>query len=315
MKLNGEEIRRIAVGAVRIWEEDGALCFSKVPEEAFEAWKKAAEWILPSVAATTGIRLDFRTDSSFVRVETAGGAKYEVLTDGLLSHRFAPGPGNRVFTADLPEGEHRVTVVLPSHLEPGRIRSVELADGARFEPWKYDEKILFLGDSITQGWNADCDCLSFAYRVSLARNAESVIQGIGGAFFLPESVTDFGFSPDTVFVAYGTNDFGFFPTLDVLAEKAEGTLARVKELYGGARIWAVTPPWRKDYNIPRAMGTFDECRETIRKAAESVGLHAADGYALYPHRNEFMADELHPNYLGFADYALHLLRIAYGGEI
>ncbi|MBE6726000.1 MAG: SGNH/GDSL hydrolase family protein [Ruminococcaceae bacterium] len=314
MKLSREEIRRITVGAVRAWEEDGALCFSKVTEEETEAWRKAAEWILPNVRATTGIRLDFWTDSSFVRVQTAGGTKYEVLTDGLLSHRFTPDPENRTFTADLQKGGHRVTVVLPSHLEPGRIRSVEIEDGAALEPWRYDEKILFLGDSITQGWNADCDCLSFAYQVSLARNARSVIQGIGGAFFLPEAVTDFGFLPDTVFVAYGTNDFGFFPTLGVLGEKAEGMLSRVKELYGGARIRVITPPWRQDYNIPRAMGTFDECRETIRKTAERVGLTVVDGYALYPHRNEFMADELHPNDLGFAQYAAHLLRLAYKDE-
>ena len=314
MKLSFEEIRRITVGALRTWEEDGALCFSKTTEEQTEAWRQAAEWILPCVAATTGIRLDFKTDSSFVRVETAGGAKYEVLTDGLLSHRFAPDPENRAFTADLPVGEHRVTVVLPSHLEPGRIRSVELEDGASLEPWSYDEKILFLGDSITQGWNADCDSMSFAYLVSLARNAESVIQGIGGAFFLPESVTACDFCPDTVFVAYGTNDFGFFPTLDALTEKAEGMLARVKELYGGARIFVITPPWREDYDVPRAMGTFDECRETIRKAAGKTGLTVIDGCRLYPHREEFMADALHPNDRGFAQYAAHLLQTAYGKE-
>ena len=304
-----EEIRSAVFGAAEMREEDGALCFSKTSGEQTEAWRRAAEWIVPCVLATTGIRLDFHTDSPEVAVETAGGAKYEVLIDGLLTCQFHPGPDARGFSFSLPEGEHRVTVVLPSHLEPGRIRSVATEEGASFVPHAHREKILFLGDSITQGWNSFYDSLSFAWQVTLDRDADSVIQGIGGAFFLPESVTDFGFRPDTVIAAWGTNDFGFFPSADVLAERAEETFRRIGTVYGGARIFAVTPPWRRDEHVDRAMGSFALCRETIRAAAERQGIAVVDGYALYPHRDEFMADDLHPNDLGFAQYASNLLRM------
>ena len=311
MKRTFEEIRSVVFGAAEIAEEEGVLRFSKTTAEQTEAWRRAAEWIIPSVLATTGIRLDFHTDSPDLAVETAGGTKYEVLIDGLLTHQFRPGEGNRRFSFSLPEGEHRVTVVLPSHLEPGRIRSVETEEGASFLPHAHREKILFLGDSITQGWNSFYDSLSFAWQVTLARDADSVIQGIGGAFFLPESVSDFGFRPDTVIAAWGTNDFGFFPSADVLAERAEETVRRIRLVYGGARIFAVTPPWRRDAHIDRAMGSFDLCRETIRAAAQRQGIAVLDGYALYPHRDEFMADDVHPNDLGFGQYAANLMRMVW----
>ena len=80
-----EEIRSAVFGAAEMREEDGALCFSKTSGEQTEAWRRAAEWIVPCVLATTGIRLDFHTDSPEVAVETAGGAKYEVLIDGACS--------------------------------------------------------------------------------------------------------------------------------------------------------------------------------------------------------------------------------------
>ncbi len=312
IKRTFEELRSAVFGAAETREEEGVLCFSKTTAEQTEAWRRAAEWIVPNVLATTGIRLDFHTDSPEAAVETAGGSKYEVLVDGLLTHQFRLGEGNRRFFFSLPEGEHRVTIVLPSHGEGGRIRSVETAEGASFRPHTHREKILFLGDSITQGWNSVYDSLSFAWQVTLGRDADSVIQGIGGAFFLPESVTDFGLKPDTVIAAWGTNDFSFFRSAEVLSEKAEETFRRIGSIYGDARIYAVTPTWRRDEKTDRPMGSFALCRETVRAAAERQGIAVIDGYALYPHRDEFMADDVHPNDLGFGQYAANLTRMIWG---
>ena len=314
MKLGADALRSAAAGAAECREENGILRFSKVTAEQAEAWRRAMEWILPNVLATTGIRLDFHTDSPFVRIETEGGTKFEILTDGLLTAQFRPSAGDRILESALPEGEHRVTAVYPSHGEPGVIRSVELADGSSFTPHRPKERLLFLGDSITQGWNSFFDSLSFAWQVTLARDADSVIQGIGGAVFLPDSVTDFGYRPDTVIAAWGTNDFGFFRTLGELEGRAQETFSRIRTIYGGSRVLAVTPTWRRDEGADRAMGSFAECRETVKKAAERTGIEVLDGYAMYPHRDEFMADDLHPNDLGFSQYAAHLTEALRQGE-
>ena len=79
--------------------------------------------------------------------------------------------------------------------------------------------MLFIGDSITQGWNSYYDTLSYAWRVSLYFNANSIINGIGGAFYEPQTFDVPDFDPDTVIVALGTNDFSKFKTTDEMLEE------------------------------------------------------------------------------------------------
>ena len=311
MKLSSEKIRSLTTGAVGITETGEGLAFAKCTSAQLDAFREAAPWIVPNVEATTGVRLDFGTDSPFVRVRTVQGDKFEILVDGMLTGQYLMNDA-RDFTVRLPEGcRHRVTVTLPSHGTPGVIAGVELADGAMVGRPIYDTKMLFLGDSITQGWNTRFDSQSFAYLISRHYHAESVIQGVGGAFFCPPTVPDpdaVGFVPDTVIVAYGTNDWSFVPSAEKLRENAGESLRRVKEYYPGARIFVLTPIWRADEGEDRPMGPFPLCRAVVREEAEKAGLRVIDGSALVPPRMEYMADAVHPNDLGFAHYALNLIR-------
>ncbi|MBO4791826.1 MAG: SGNH/GDSL hydrolase family protein [Clostridia bacterium] len=310
MELSKETIRGLTVGAAEIWEEHGCLCFSKTTAEQTDAWVAYAPRLEERVRATTGVRLDFITDSPFLRVVTAGGRKFEVLVDGLLSERYYPAPGDPSFESKIGEGgEHRVTLVFPSHGEAGRIASVSVADGASVRPVSFRRRFLFLGDSITQGWNAAYDSQSFAWLLSLWVDAESINQGVGGGVFIPETVTDFGYRPDTVFVEFGTNDFASGRTADRLRETASESFSRVASIYRDARIYAITPTWRTDGEKPRALGSFDDCRRIVSEAAEEAGISVIDGYSLYPHKDLYMADSVHPNDLGFAHYAANIFRI------
>lgn len=310
MELSKETIRGLTVGAAEIWEEHGCLCFSKTTAEQTDAWVAYAPRLEERVRATTGVRLDFITDSPFLRVVTAGGRKFEVLVDGLLSERYYPAPGDPSFESKIGEGgEHRVTLVFPSHGEAGRIASVSVADGASVRPVSFRRRFLFLGDSITQGWNAAYDSQSFAWLLSLWADAESINQGVGGGVFIPETVTDFGYRPDTVFVEFGTNDFASGRTADRLRETASESFSRVASIYRDARIYAITPTWRTDGEKPRALGSFDDCRRIVAGAAEEAGISVIDGYSLYPHKDLYMADSVHPNDLGFAHYAANIFRI------
>ena len=310
MELSKETIRGLTVGAAEIWEEHGCLCFSKTTAEQTAAWVAYAPRLEERVRATTGVRLDFITDSPFLRVVTAGGRKFEVLVDGLLSERYYPAPGDPSFESKIGEGgENRVTLVFPSHGEAGRIASVSVADGASVRPVSFRRRFLFLGDSITQGWNAAYDSQSFAWLLSLWADAESINQGVGGGVFIPETVTDFGYRPDTVFVEFGTNDFASGRTADRLRETASESFSRVASIYRDARIYAITPTWRTDGEKPRALGSFDDCRRIVAGAAEEAGISVIDGYSLYPHKDLYMADSVHPNDLGFAHYAANIFRI------
>ena len=310
MDLSKETIRGLTVGAAEIWEEQGCLCFSKTTAEQTAAWATYAPRLEERVRATTGVRLDFITDSPFIRVVTAGGRKFEVLIDGLLSERYCPAPEAPSLGVNIGEGgEHRVTLVFPSHGDAGRIAGVSVADGSSVRPVFFRRRFLFLGDSITQGWNAAYDSQSFAWLLSLWGDAESINQGVGGGVFLPGTVTDFGYRPDTVFVEFGTNDFASGRTSGELREDASAFFSRVASVYGDARIYAITPTWRTDGDKPRALGSFDDCRRIVAVAAEEAGISVIDGYSLFPHKDLYMADSVHPNDLGFAHYAANIFRI------
>ncbi len=311
--LDFKALKSITVGAVEIWQEDDGVHFSKCSEAQLEKWAKAdPPCILDNAKATTGIRLDFYTNSCFVEVEASQGNKFEVIIDGVLTHQFLrenDGVFTFKFNLKADGKQSHVVITLPSHNPAGVIKSVKTEDGATVTPHKFDKKILFLGDSITQGWDAKFDSLSFPYLISDFFNAESIIQGIGTSRFEPSTVIDFGFKPDIIFVAYGTNDFGHLNSLGELTANEESYLKKVTELYQGAKIYLISPTYRTDFDFKAKMGSsFEDCCNAVISTAKRLGLTVIDGDKLLPHNDKFLADYLHPNDLGFCIYALNLLK-------
>ena len=52
-----------------------------------------------------------------------------------------------------------------------------------------------------------------------------------------------------------------------------------------------------------------EVEDSATVAAEEAGISVIDGYSLFPHKDLYMADSVHPNDLGFAHYAANIFRI------
>lgn len=312
MKIDYQTMKNLTVGAAEIWEESDGLHFAKCTQAQVAAWEKEAPWLSANVAATTGIRLDFDTDSSFVQFSVAAGKKFEMMIDGVLTHQFLAQGENQscTFRVELGERGNRKHIVfsLPSHGQPGVLTGMELDDGAYAQKHSFDRKLLFLGDSITQGWDSHYDQLSYAYQVSRALNGESIIQGVGGGFFAPKTLSDIDFCPDMVFVAYGTNDFCHFSSLQEVRERATNYLHKVKQMYSMATVYVITPIWRQDLDAPRPMGTFAQCCNLIKEVATSLELNVIDGNKLVPHLEGFFFDDVHPNGLGFTFYAQNLLK-------
>lgn len=311
MKLSLEQMRQITVGALTVWEEDGVFRFAKCTPKQVEAWYRIETVLGDRAKSTTGIRLDFHTDSSFFAFTTANKVNYEcyvdnVLTKAFFEKDFADGMSKRI---ELDGREHRIAFYLPSH-SVGRLVSVELEDGASIVPHKFDCKILFVGDSITHGWESTWDSLSYANHVSRFFNAESVNQGVGGGIF---HVTTFdeemAFDPDMVIVAYGTNDWHFYKTLEQGREQCRRYLDLLTEKYGGKMLFGISPIWRADNgNDDAQMGSFRECADYVKEEILGHGMNLIDGETLTPHLPDFYSDEfLHPDTKGFGIYALNLI--------
>jgi len=311
MILTLEQIKSITVGAVNIRTEANGIHFYKCTDKQNEAWDKLSETLGMRARTTTGVRLDFVTNSQKLTVKAFGG-KFEIYVDGLLRVQHILNQSTEI-TEELsaPLGEkkesYRVTVCFPSH-GIGVLESISLDDGATLTVPEYDVKMLMIGDSITQGWNSKYDTFSYAYRVTRFFNANSVIQGIGGAFYHEDTFDSIDFAPDIVTVAYGTNDFNRYSTYDEFRAHVKAHLALIAKEYSGKKIFVLSPIWRSDLHT-RPMGTFDGARQIVIDEAESLGLIHIDGLKLVPPMKEFFADaHLHPNDEGFSQYAENLIK-------
>lgn len=311
--LTTEQIKEILFGAVEIFVENGVLSAHKCTAPIREAWQRLSPAMGVRSLAATGVRLDFETDATQL-LFSLSGREFTCLTDGLFygcSQRTATGDPTD-FTLELDGELHRVTLIFPSHSEApshvGHVHGVELSDGAKVFPHVYGEKFLFMGDSITQGWNSEIDSLSYAWRTSLFFNADCVIHGVGAGIFSPDTFeAPAGFDPDRVFIAFGTNDYNQLKTKEELRKNMTAFLDRLQCAYPHKKIYGITPIWRSD-TVSRPMGTFDECIAVIRKEYEARGITVIDGMKLVPHHKNFYSDYVHPNALGFSCYAENLIK-------
>ena len=311
MKLTFEQICSITSGAVSVEQKPDGIHFYKCTKEQIEAWTRLSTTLGERAATTTGVCLDFHTNSKHLAFSIVGENKFELYIDGLLRHQFRSDTKS-TFSAELcdtlgnEQSEYRVTLVLPSH-SAGILQELTLDDGATVEPHRYDRKMLFIGDSITQGWNAQYDSLSYAWRVSRHFNADSIIQGIGGAYYHESTFDTLPFDPDVVLVAYGTNDFGHYSSLEELRGHVSAYLSLIKQEYASKQIFVLSPIWR-GHRDGKKMGNFEDCRTVIIQEAERLGMIHINGLRLVPPFPSLFADEyLHPNDEGFSIYAENLI--------
>ena len=312
MKLTYDQIRSVAVGAIRDEETSDGLRFYKATPRQIEAWSIIDKGQGKNAAGTAGIRLDFHTNSQHLKFSASCGSRFELLINNVLVGQYQ-GEELRKVSVDLtdplgePQEEVRVTLYFPNLCGGGVLRSVELDDGSYIRRHTFDRKILFLGDSITQGALAAFDSLCYVSRVSRFYNAESVNQGVGGGGFAPTTLDHIPFSPDVILVSFGTNDFRHCPGLEELRQRASAYLSWLAEEYRGKQFFVISPTWRGNHTEGRGM-TFAQCRALIAEEAERLGMIHVDGLKLIPPLPAFFGDGyLHPNDNGFSLYAENLI--------
>lgn len=306
MNLSFEQIENLAFGYVQKKQMGDGLHFYHCTERQIEKWYAYGEKLGDRAKSSTGVMIDFLTNSDYVSFTLSGG-KFEIKINGLLTvKKVIKAEEPETVKLDLNGGENRVTLVFPSHTE-GVIHALSLADAAEFKPYKYSRKFLFLGDSITQGHKTIFDSGSYAHRVSDFFDAERFINGVGGTFFTPDVFEKTAFEPDVVFIALGTNDFNKLKSLDKIKENVRTFISQVKDAFEGKQIFGIIPPWRWDDDIIKPVGTFPDFRETLKGIYDEFGIHTFNAFDLIPHFEECYFDHMHPNDLGYSYYAQNLI--------
>ena len=336
MKLTAQQLRSVALGASRIVEEGGRPRFFRFTptEDALYIARDAGRgsFFHDRSLCSAGIKLLFKTDSKTLglAVEVAKRSSrtffaFDVCVDGNYLGSLAnfnekaipagytsaemPFPLGRFEKAfALGDGEKTVAVYFPWSVEVLDF-VLTLEDGASVTPVKPSRKMLVYGDSITQGYDALFPSHRYGARLAEALDAEEVNKAIGGEVFFPalaECRADF--APDIITVAYGTNDWSTTDGASFLSAARAFFDALVKN-YPDAKIFAITPIYRKDMGASKPFGLFSAVADRLREATAAFpSITVIDGLTLVPQSHTLYADlRLHPSDAGFDHYAENLI--------
>ncbi len=325
MKLNFEQIKNIIIGAVRIEEESGAVRAYRFTKEQDELYKARNPDFYHKSLTSAGIKLLFKTDSKnlFLKMRTAYGSSrqyfsFDVFVDGKPAgyiDNFSNADLPRVYPqAELPVGVFSKTLQLGNGIKtvcvyfPWSVKTfieeIEVDDNALVEAIKPSKKLIAYGDSITHGYDALRPSNRYIARLAEALDAEEYNKAIGGEVFLPDlSELKDSFVPDYVTVAYGTNDWNCMDS-DTFKHRCRAFYENLSRNYPDTKIFAITPIWRKDINVPRSFGAFSELETYIKDAVRDLeNVTMISGFDLVPEDEKYYADlVLHPNDEGFDYY-------------
>ena len=317
MILSKEQIKTISKGAL-YWSDgvEGGIVPHRYSAQQEEIYRANENRYIRTFAAS-GVRLECRTNATALelsaRVFKGSGTDwigFDLMVDGLLTGHYESTleeTDHIHWIQPLPKGEKTVLLHLPC-LAGVEILNLTLYGATSCEPVASSEKILFMGDSITQGYHSHFPSLTYPAQVAAYRNAEILNQGNGGEIFNPSILVPLDYVPTMAVIAYGTNDWGATDR-ERATRNATDFLDRFCQIWPSLPTFVLSPIWRADY-LTRRDDDFRhaEIKEILLRSAEQhPQLHIIDGYALFPQIEALMHDErLHPNELGFIIYAQRL---------
>lgn len=308
VKLANQELQSIYFGAYRFSETaDGYLMAHQYTEAQEEYFKQALDFWYERCNASTAKTLEFVTEATRISFDyqllwVGSEDSFELCVDGLITDiRYIKNMDRKgTLSFDMPEGEKSVILYLPADAL-AVIRNFEI--NAAFRPAVKGEKVLWLGDSITQGYGPLRSAQTYVSVANRLLNYDIINQGIGGYIYDPKVLVEMpGYRPDKIIVALGMNQYGTESMADI-----EEYYRVITELYKGVPILAITPLWRGDNpeGVPTLMRFCERLKEIIRQY-EIVTM--VDGWRMVPHLPEYFIDNLHPNPLGTEVYAGNLVR-------
>lgn len=334
MILYFEQIKAATTGAVSVTQEQDGIHFSRMHPQQVQAAGEQEEAFFNRARATSGVKLTFRTDSprlaldvNIINVGVRAYYAVDVCVDGKLvgsldnySHvenihqtRYAEVPfensGSCAGCFELGAGEKTVCIHL-AYSKNCVIRELSLEDGASFVPAPPEKKILFFGDSITQGYDALHPSQTYASRISHALGMAEYNKAIGGMRFCPGvAQVKEDFTPDAIVVAYGTNDWSNVPSADYLREQCRRMYESVYNNYPNTPIFALGPILQRGSNGCRRMGAFCRVGQIIEEVVADIpNTTFIDCLTFLPWSTHCYADRaVHPNDRGFEYYCKGLL--------
>jgi len=308
MKLTNEQLKNIYHGALWFEEEEGYLRSYQYTKEQVAYFKEASDFWYERCTASSSKTLEFVTEATKCSFDykilwIGSQDSVELWIDGQATDiRYIKDMEKEgTLSFELPEGPvaKNVTIYLPADATIG-VRDFEI-NGA-YETVEKQEKVLWMGDSITQGFGPLRSAQTYVSVANRLLNYEVLNQGIGGYVYdknVLQQMADY--KPEKIIISMGTNQFG--------TESMEGIeeyYVRLKELYGDTPVLCIIPIWRGD--VPDGLPTLNRFCNNLKAIVEKYeNITVVEGFKLVPHLPEYFLDNLHPNCLGSEVYGRNLV--------
>lgn len=309
MILTNEELKNIYFGAYEFEETgDGYLQAFQYSKEQVEYFKGAFEMWYERCTASSAKTLEFTTLATTISFDykfiwKCSLDSFELMVDGLITDiAYVKDIADEgTITWNLSEGEKDVVIYLPVD---ATVLVRNFAIDADIKRTVKKEKVLWLGDSITQGYGPLRSSHTYVSVANRILNYDILNQGIGGYIYDKNSLMKMdGYTPDKIIVALGTNQYG-----DETMTAVEEYYERLIGIYGNEiPILCITPLWRGD--SPEGIPTLIAYCEKIKKiVSQYKNIRVIEGMKLVPHLPEYFLDNLHPNCLGCEWYGRNLVK-------
>ncbi len=236
------------------WRDGDKYC--RLP---YEFAKDISEGIKNSRFSTSGGRIRFVTDSSFVaiKINYANPARNDVTpsSSSMAFNMYVDGEFGGVFRlpdnfAEMEysgiqqlktEGEHVITLFMPTHsyienieigIEPGKSIS-------RAPNYKYERPVVFYGSSITQGTGSSRSGMTYPAQISRKLDMNYVNLGFGGQARGEAKMAEYIATLDMAAFVY---DYDFNATTPLLAETHEKFFKIVRKKHPDLPIIMISRP-------------------------------------------------------------------------
>lgn len=265
---------------------------------------------------TAGITMDFVSSQQIVSFTYRAllfvrpFLSFDIYEDGVLTetiHRGDQPASGKVEYQRRSVEPSRITIYLPN---TAQVILNNLNPDWKPVPAPCGKRVLFLGDSITQGMVAKSPSITYTNLLARHYSADALNQAIGGDQYRAETLEEnLGFNPEVIFVSYGTNDSTIIDSIDQIEGNVVSYYKRLRTIYPCQRIVVITPIWRADYQeSPQRRKKLDSVAKIIQQCAQDHGCETVNGLELVPHQTELLEDgTLHPNDAGFREYAKNLI--------
>lgn len=311
MILTNEELKSVFFGAYRFEEtEDDYLHPIQFTKRQVDYFKNLLEFYYVRSLAGNAKTIELETTATEIgfdyKLRWFGGLDaVELVVNGKLLSRIdaeALKSGDKInFT--LPKGEKNVVIYLPTDAQ---LVLKNFSINAPFTPAKKGKRVLWIGDSITQGYGPFSPAGTYVSVANRILNYDIINQGIGG-YYYDENSLDFmdGYSPDKIIIAMGTNQHSD----PAAATKIAAFYKKLNSIYGNIPVLCITPLWRPDLKGEDYHAFVKFCEKITELCGEYGNISVINGLTLIPHLNDYFLDNVHPNALGCEVYGRNLVEV------